>query len=135
MIVLMEPEIYRLPTNSVGFDWTFESAATIRDVKDAYTIEQGTIPDTVDELDEKIQEMKLTSDDTHASAERRLKPSPLKCSFLLTGNDYGFVFNVTPTPGTGEEHVHLLPVLTSFMIYLFEYYMNVIELLFEFRCH
>ena len=105
---LVRDLIFRLGTNVIGFDYTFEFGKAIYDRIDHQTVEKIFSNDKTNEdnKDEDGEEKML-----EASTEPRTRKSHIVVSWLITVTDLEFILDCTPTPGKGEKFEFLQPVL------------------------
>eukprot|EP01083_Nonionella_stella_P233156 821817_1 len=102
----MYPEIYKLKTTSVGFDWTFSFGANIYDFFDWMVVQTEMEQSQQNEIeDEKKQEfdIKDIAAANEPQSKRRTKLTQLIVSWLVAVTDREYILEIVPCPGVGEE--------------------------------
>lgn len=94
-IELLEQIVYGLPTNFIGYDYTFAIGRAIYDHIDCNTLFEQNVS-MADDGDDKQND----DDDEEPNRNKRKKSSKIDTSWLITTNDLNFILTITITPGT-----------------------------------
>ena len=134
--------IFRIPSRLTGYDWTYAVGANVYDIHDWQSVQLLMMDKNATSAWKKNDEIKFdtsmnnnnnseyTTDESSDSDEDsdlepaphiKASPSQLQTQVLVTCNEYEFLYTVSPTPGLGENHDTLIPVLGYVVNNVFKY--------------
>lgn len=106
--------VNKLPSDSVGYDWTHKMGANLHDNRDCETESMDFEQDEKSNFnDEELPNDRLIKYNDLPGKNIRLKPSKIDTQWLLITNDKDFIIDIVLTPGIHEEHEFVVPVLAN----------------------